>query len=67
VSTQGLQRAAQLINAIGQLLPVIGEADSEGLDVARLVNGSLLRMGIGPVPDLVAAVVAIVQPPETPQ
>jgi hypothetical protein len=62
LSVQGLQKAAQVLNAVGQLLPVIGEADAEGLDVAKLINGSLLRMGVA-APELVAAVVAIVQPP----
>ena len=61
MSVQGLQKAAQVLNAVGQLLPVIGEADAEGLDVAKLINGSLLRMGVA-APELVAAVVAIVQP-----
>jgi len=47
MSQQGIQKAAQLLNALGQQLPAIAQAsETEGVDVAAFTRGLLTRVGV---------------------
>jgi len=73
LSAQGLQKAAQFINTLGQLLPVFGEADAEGIDTDKFVMGVLARQlppdvlaTAAPMVAALAAIVADKQPEQAP-